>query len=137
MVLRDGGCRGRMHAGDPLHEQHAPVGRVGQPAMPRRSRERARRVARVTRWCYDLRRTMIEPRRPSFSGRFPRTAVYSLAVALAGGCSRSQAPAPSSNELVYVSDETGGFVVVVDPGPAQVVARIPVGKRPRGLKLSR
>jgi len=38
--------------------------------------------------------------------------------------------------MVYVSDEDGGNVVVVDPAAARVVARIPVGKRPRGLKVS-
>ncbi|MES1165981.1 MAG: beta-propeller fold lactonase family protein [Verrucomicrobiota bacterium] len=38
---------------------------------------------------------------------------------------------------VFVSAEEGGDVVVVDPDRGEVVARIPVGKRPRGLKLSR
>src|SRR5262249_42374571 len=40
-------------------------------------------------------------------------------------------------ELVYVSTEAGNEVVVIDPERASVIARIPVGKRPRGLKLSR
>ena len=43
-------------------------------------------------------------------------------------------PAPA--ELVYVTDETGGNVVVVDPAAGSVVATIPVGKRPRGAHLS-
>jgi YVTN family beta-propeller protein len=38
-------------------------------------------------------------------------------------------------ERVYVSAEQSGEVVVVDPQAAQVVARIAVGKRPRGLKV--
>jgi YVTN family beta-propeller protein len=38
--------------------------------------------------------------------------------------------------LVYVSTEEGGEVVAIDPVKAVVVARIPVGKRPRGIKLS-
>jgi YVTN family beta-propeller protein len=46
------------------------------------------------------------------------------------------APAPSGVRL-YVSDETGGNVIVVDPDEGLVVERIAVGKRPRGLKLSR
>jgi len=37
---------------------------------------------------------------------------------------------------LYVSDETGGNVVIVDPQAASVVARIAVGKRPRGVQLS-
>jgi YVTN family beta-propeller protein len=38
--------------------------------------------------------------------------------------------------LIYVSTEEGGEVVAIDPVKAVVVARIPVGKRPRGIKLS-
>jgi YVTN family beta-propeller protein len=37
---------------------------------------------------------------------------------------------------LYVSDERGGNVVIVDPQSASVIARIPVGKRPRGIQLS-
>lgn len=40
-------------------------------------------------------------------------------------------------ERLYLSAEQSGEVVVVDPQAARVVARIPVGKRPRGLKISR
>jgi len=58
-------------------------------------------------------------------------------LALSSACSRDRKPAATSSPLVYVSDEAGGVVAVVDPAAAQVVARIPVGKRPRGLKLSR
>ena len=39
-------------------------------------------------------------------------------------------------ERLYVSDETGGNVVIVDPDRQQVVARIAVGKRPRGIQVS-
>ena len=42
----------------------------------------------------------------------------------------------TSRGHLYVSDETGGHVVVVDPDAGEVVARIPVGKRPRGIALS-
>src|SRR5258708_32294645 len=38
--------------------------------------------------------------------------------------------------LIYVSNEDGGDVAIVDPNSAQVRARIPVGKRPRGVRLS-
>lgn len=44
--------------------------------------------------------------------------------------------AASSAERLYVSDETGGNVVIVDPQHASVVARIAVGKRPRGIQVS-
>lgn len=39
-------------------------------------------------------------------------------------------------ERLYVSDERGGNVVIIDPQDARVVARIAVGKRPRGIQLS-
>src|SRR4051812_36294108 len=45
-------------------------------------------------------------------------------------------PAPPGPRL-YVSDETGGNVVVVDPVGGQVLEKIAVGKRPRGIRLSR
>jgi YVTN family beta-propeller protein len=38
---------------------------------------------------------------------------------------------------VYVSGEESGEIIVVDLGKEAVAARIPVGKRPRGIKLSR
>jgi YVTN family beta-propeller protein len=62
-----------------------------------------------------------------------------VALALAAGCgARGCAARPTrSGPLLYVSDEENGNVAVVDPGAARVVARIPVGKRPRGVKLSR
>src|SRR5207302_155657 len=43
------------------------------------------------------------------------------------------APAGGAPERLYVSDETGGDVVIVDPQRRSVVARIAVGKRPRGI----
>ena len=49
-------------------------------------------------------------------------------------------PAPPINPngpRIYVSDETGRDVVVIDPDTGQVVGRIEVGKRPRGLRLSK
>jgi YVTN family beta-propeller protein len=54
------------------------------------------------------------------------------AVVLGCACRKSQ----STPELVYVSAEQSGEVVVVDPAKAAVVTRIAVGKRPRGMKLS-
>jgi YVTN family beta-propeller protein len=40
-------------------------------------------------------------------------------------------------ERLYVSDEDLGEVVVIDPQAGSVLGRIPVGKRPRGIKLAR
>lgn len=62
----------------------------------------------------------------------------SLAAALAlcallASAARAAEPAA---ERLYVSDETGGNVVIVDPQAEQVVTSIPVGKRPRGIELS-
>jgi YVTN family beta-propeller protein len=49
---------------------------------------------------------------------------------------RGAAAAPAGAERLYVSDEWGGYVVLVDPRDARVVTRIPVGKRPRGIVIS-
>jgi len=79
-------------------------------------------------------------------------ALAALAVTLGSGCSQKRQGAaehasasPNLNgsaplnatPLVYVSNETSGSVAVVDPATAQVVANIEVGKRPRGIQLSR
>jgi len=64
-------------------------------------------------------------------------ALAALALAASCGARGCAAPSARSGPLLYASDEDTGVVVVVDPGAATVVARIPVGKRPRGLKLSR
>ena len=45
--------------------------------------------------------------------------------------------APDCRPRIYVSDETGGNVIVIDPEAGRVVERIAVGKRPRGLRISR
>src|SRR5579872_335183 len=50
------------------------------------------------------------------------------------GCSRRHSG--PSVPVAYVSDEEGGLVVAVDPVRAEVIVRIPVGKRPRGLKVA-
>jgi YVTN family beta-propeller protein len=70
-----------------------------------------------------------------------------LAGALLTACNRSSpeqqtppaagsTPTPAGH-LLYVSDETGASIVVIDPQKAEVVQRIAVGKRPRGVRLSR
>jgi len=55
-----------------------------------------------------------------------------VALCLFGGCHKKPDP-----KLLYVSAEGSGEVIVVDPEFASVQARIAVGKRPRGLKVSR
>jgi YVTN family beta-propeller protein len=55
-------------------------------------------------------------------------------LALAPACSHARHPTPG---LLYVSDEDTGAVFAIDAAAAAIVARIPVGKRPRGMKISR
>jgi YVTN family beta-propeller protein len=45
-------------------------------------------------------------------------------------------PAPSHADRAYVSNEDGQSVSVLDTEKAEVIATIPVGKRPRGMKLN-
>lgn len=78
----------------------------------------------------------------------PSLRVVAVVMALVAACSKPErpreappppeqaAPVAVQRELVYVSAEHSGEVVVVDPAAAQVVLRIAVGKRPRGLALS-
>jgi len=71
-----------------------------------------------------------------FKSSFTRRACLTLAtLGIAAGC--GSRAAPRAEAKLYISDEENGVVVVVDLGAARVVASIPVGKRPRGLKLSR
>jgi PQQ-dependent catabolism-associated beta-propeller protein len=62
--------------------------------------------------------------------------VFSLVSALVLACCVAQGAARAAESLVYVSLEEGGEVVAIDPASATIVARIPVGKRPRGVKIS-
>lgn len=45
--------------------------------------------------------------------------------------------APAAAETIYVSDEETDVVHVIDGATLKVTARVPVGKRPRGLGLSK
>jgi YVTN family beta-propeller protein len=75
-----------------------------------------------------------------------RTLVVVLsALAVAAGCGgrssetpSTQSPAATSSPAgprVYVTDEPGGRVAIVDPVAGRLVNALAVGKRPRGIKL--
>jgi YVTN family beta-propeller protein len=75
-----------------------------------------------------------------------RPIVFVAALLLAGllaGCSKKEEHVQAKEEhvlpkgeRVYVSDEDGGTVIVISTADDSVIARIPVGKRPRGLRVS-
>ena len=65
-------------------------------------------------------------------GRVPAGAALAALVLLAA----TARGAAASTERLYVSDERGGDVVIVDPQARRVLARIAVGKRPRGIQIS-
>jgi len=68
-----------------------------------------------------------------------RPALFLLAASCGVACSRAErkvSPSIPATPLAYVSDEASGNVAVVDVLHATLVASIPVGKRPRGIKLS-
>jgi len=78
-----------------------------------------------------------------------------IVVALASGCSGPEQPSPNSGNAtapaaapttaltppvagrLFVTNENSGDISVVDVATQKVVATIPVGKRPRGIRLSR
>lgn len=43
----------------------------------------------------------------------------------------------SSSQMIYVSDEESGEITIIDGSTDSVVATLPVGKRPRGIQVSR
>jgi YVTN family beta-propeller protein len=67
---------------------------------------------------------------------FPWRGLRATAMLGAALVARMACADPAATEQLYVSDETGGNVVIVDAQRQSVVARIPVGKRPRGIQLS-
>ena len=58
-----------------------------------------------------------------------------LALLLLAAC-RDAASSPAPGPRVFVSNENDGTVSVIDARARRVVATIPVGKRPRGLRVS-
>ena len=74
-----------------------------------------------------------------------RLLILSMAVFLYAGCSREAPPPPSSEPetpapfaagRLFVTNENGGDITVIDVAAARAVATIPVGKRPRGIRVS-
>ena len=71
-----------------------------------------------------------------------RPIVFVTAFLLAGCSKKEERVKPTeesvkpTEERVYVSDEDGGNVIVISTTSDSVVARIAVGKRPRGLRVS-
>src|SRR4051812_28697187 len=59
-----------------------------------------------------------------------------------GSGATTSSPAPAAPREVppgpklFVSNESGGDLSVIDVGTQQLVATVPVGKRPRGLRLA-
>jgi YVTN family beta-propeller protein len=70
---------------------------------------------------------------------YPLGAIVIAAALLAGACSREppveEASFPAGPRL-FVTNEVGGDITVIDPMSASVIATIPVGTRPRGVALS-
>ena len=68
--------------------------------------------------------------------RWPLGAAVALSLSVLMPGAGAGAPGAAAERL-YVSDERGGDVVIVDPQSARVLGRIAVGKRPRGIVVSR
>jgi YVTN family beta-propeller protein len=52
------------------------------------------------------------------------------------GAPATATPAPAGGPWVWISNEGSGDLTLLDATLGEVVARVPVGKRPRGLRLS-
>src|SRR5687768_7752841 len=76
----------------------------------------------------------------------PRLLFASMAALIIVACSRDTqpaessapepAPAPPAAGRLFVTNETSGDITVIDVAAAKTIATIPVGKRPRGIRLS-
>ncbi len=74
--------------------------------------------------------------------RWMPAGLLALTFAAACGSSEPAAPLPSAAPAepalrIFVSDETGGNIVVINGDTNSVMQTVPVGKRPRGLRVSR
>src|SRR3954447_15435941 len=49
---------------------------------------------------------------------------------------KAAAPAESTAPRIYVTNEVSGDMTVIDSGTSQVIATVPLGKRPRGIHAS-
>src|SRR5262249_30563584 len=74
------------------------------------------------------------PMLPRLASRLTTATLIAAALASSSACSRHHAT--DARPVLFTSDEEGGAAVAMDPAQATVLARIPVGKRPRGMKLS-
>ena len=59
-----------------------------------------------------------------------------LLAILIAGCSKSVPPVESGAYRIYVTNETSGDMSVIDSAKMEVVATVPLGKRPRGIHAS-
>lgn len=73
---------------------------------------------------------------PPYYSLSMRPLIVIAAIASLAGCSKKEDRVQVKEERVYVSDEDGGNVVVISTSSNSVIARVPVGKRPRGLRVS-
>jgi YVTN family beta-propeller protein len=65
-----------------------------------------------------------------------QNSLHVVAVFLFGALSTPAVAAAAVADRLFVTSEDSGDVVAIDTQTEQVVARIPVGKRPRGVKVS-
>lgn len=65
----------------------------------------------------------------------PRVAVVLFAACVAVSCARESTRGGGATRI-FVTNEVSGDLSVVDPASQSVIATVPLGKRPRGIKVS-
>ena len=70
-----------------------------------------------------------------------RLGFLAVVVLMLGGCAKQaetpkQAEAPKKGPRIYVTNERSGDLSVIDGTTLEVVATVPLGKRPRGIHVS-
>ena len=67
-----------------------------------------------------------------------RSKLFVLATTLTIACAQpAPEPSPEPGELVFVTNEDSGDLSVIATSTHEVIATIPVGKRPRGVRVSK
>jgi YVTN family beta-propeller protein len=67
--------------------------------------------------------------------RVAAASFVACAAFLAASCAR-ESTAPRGGVRIFVTNEVSGDLSVVDPASERVIATVPLGKRPRGIKVS-
>ncbi len=107
----------------------------GLPAQGRRGRHARDRRAGNEMQAQMRRISLARAEAERKERRMPRTPLFAIAIAVTAGM--ACLPRHAAAYTVYVSNEKGNSITVIDSATLEVKRTIPVGQRPRGIMLTR